>query len=195
VCVVTLHKKIRIAMETNSLHTNLKEFHEYMLNVKIRIQKNKNWTPDFTNAAVNEYYRFLQLHAKYPNKSIVPGKAIDEIWHDHILHTQSYMDFCTKNFGYYLHHQPDIQTELAGTNTSDNLTLSITCLKHTLELYKNTFGYEAPYQQWGPNYEQFTKQVPELIDKSNVKQQDKHESTCYTCRGCFTNSDRGGKGK
>jgi hypothetical protein len=86
-----------MAMKTSELYTNIKDFHECMANSKTRMQKNKNWTLEYTNTATNEYYRFLQLYAKYPGNNIVPGKAIDELWHDHILHTQLYMDFCNKN--------------------------------------------------------------------------------------------------
>lgn len=31
---------------------------------------------------------------------------IDEMWHNFILFTKEYNDFCINNFGYYMHHQP-----------------------------------------------------------------------------------------
>ena len=32
-------------------------------------------------------------------------RLIDEMWHDFILMTKDYMNFCHQHFGYYLHHQ------------------------------------------------------------------------------------------
>lgn len=32
---------------------------------------------------------------------------LDSIWHHFILHTQFYYEFCMKEFGDYLHHQPE----------------------------------------------------------------------------------------
>jgi len=33
---------------------------------------------------------------------------IDRIWHEFILHTKHYHEFCNTNFGEYLHHTPMI---------------------------------------------------------------------------------------
>jgi hypothetical protein len=35
-------------------------------------------------------------------------QEIDEMWHEFILFTQDYMDFCSKYFGGYMHHLPNI---------------------------------------------------------------------------------------
>jgi hypothetical protein len=37
---------------------------------------------------------------------MAPSMAVDPGWHTLILHTAWYADFCAKNFGYFLHHQP-----------------------------------------------------------------------------------------
>lgn len=52
---------------------------------------------------------FLRLKRFY--LSCNAGKAcpepdIDEMWHEHILHTEEYIRFCRKCFGGYLHHRP-----------------------------------------------------------------------------------------
>ena len=36
-----------------------------------------------------------------------PGDVIDELWHEHILHSEIYHYHCNKIFGSYLHHHPD----------------------------------------------------------------------------------------
>lgn len=35
-----------------------------------------------------------------------PSEMVDKAWHEHILNTAMYFNFCESNFGYYLHHTP-----------------------------------------------------------------------------------------
>lgn len=35
-------------------------------------------------------------------------REIDQMWHIFLLYTRDYNDFCTKYFGEFLHHQPDL---------------------------------------------------------------------------------------
>src|SRR5215207_672223 len=37
----------------------------------------------------------------------MPSRAIDEAWHEFILDSIAYIDFCEQAFGEYLHHTPD----------------------------------------------------------------------------------------
>jgi hypothetical protein len=37
----------------------------------------------------------------------MPSRLVDEAWHEFILDSLSYTDFCEKAFGGYLHHMPD----------------------------------------------------------------------------------------
>jgi hypothetical protein len=37
----------------------------------------------------------------------MPSKAVDEAWHEMILMTRDYTEFCERAFGRYLHHTPD----------------------------------------------------------------------------------------
>jgi len=39
-------------------------------------------------------------------------REIDEIWHEFILHTKDYSEFCQRYFGEYVHHQPDVFANL-----------------------------------------------------------------------------------
>jgi hypothetical protein len=36
----------------------------------------------------------------------MPSQAVDEIWHEFILYTKAYDDFCREAFGRFLHHTP-----------------------------------------------------------------------------------------
>lgn len=50
-------------------------------------------------------------------------REIDAMWHEFILHTRDYMDFCQEYFGEYLHHQPDvfINAPIGPEETQDEL--------------------------------------------------------------------------
>lgn len=54
--------------------------------------------------ALRDYF-LISLAAR---KSLVsmPSRAVDELWHEFILSTRAYHDFCRRAFGYYLHHIP-----------------------------------------------------------------------------------------
>lgn len=45
------------------------------------------------------------LYGRYQPVSM-PSKIVDELWHEFILHTRHYDDFCRKAFGRFLHHTP-----------------------------------------------------------------------------------------
>ncbi|MCS6978027.1 MAG: glycine-rich domain-containing protein-like [Gemmatales bacterium] len=58
------------------------------------------------DAAELAYRRFLTLHKRYPNRTLVPSALIDLVWHYHILDTRKYAEDCNRIFGYFLHHDP-----------------------------------------------------------------------------------------
>ncbi|MEZ5704052.1 MAG: hypothetical protein R3E56_01155 [Burkholderiaceae bacterium] len=55
--------------------------------------------PIFSRAL--EEWEKVRGHAK-------PSQAVDELWHEFILHTKSYERFCRKAFGQFLHHTPAV---------------------------------------------------------------------------------------
>ena len=40
-----------------------------------------------------------------------PLVVIDEMWHNFVLFTKQYFEFCAKYFGYYIHHGPATEAE------------------------------------------------------------------------------------
>ena len=116
---------------------NFANLHHLLKNTKLRLKAEYGWDDDFINMAINEYGRFLILHKLQPKGKIVPGKVVDKVWHDHILHTREYIDFCKLEFGDFLHHDPKNQSSI---ETND--------LIPTLELYEKSFGHPAPSKFW-----------------------------------------------
>ncbi len=41
----------------------------------------------------------------------IPIVVIDEMWHNFVLFTTEYTDFCKRYFGYYIHHAPTTEAE------------------------------------------------------------------------------------
>ncbi len=82
-----------------------------------------------------KYRRFLKLCAMYPEKSIVPSKEFDPVWHTHILDTSKYIQDCTNIFGFVLHHFPYL-----GTRGPEDLAELQEKGRATRELYKHHFG-------------------------------------------------------
>jgi len=77
--------------------------------VKTKLQdkgEGPGWTEEQCDDAEIEYKRFLQMNLKYPNRSIVPHKAMDIMWHQHILDTRAYQKDCISVFSKFFHHFP-----------------------------------------------------------------------------------------
>jgi hypothetical protein len=58
------------------------------------------------NKCITEYRKFMFVCAKYPNTNFGMAGTVDMVWHEHILHTKDYMDFCNNICGTYVHHEP-----------------------------------------------------------------------------------------
>lgn len=46
-----------------------------------------------------------------------PTLDVDLLWHEHMLHSQLYMDYCRQNFGRYIHHVACIPARMANELT------------------------------------------------------------------------------
>ena len=55
-----------------------------------------------------KYLRFLMLCKAEPNIRHEPDNDVDRYWHAHILHTKQYTEDCQRYFGYFLHHEPNV---------------------------------------------------------------------------------------
>lgn len=53
-----------------------------------------------------ECLKFLKLCASTPDTDFVPSRLVDEGWHEFVLCTREYMEFCQTECGGYIHHDP-----------------------------------------------------------------------------------------
>ena len=114
--------------------------HSNLDSIKPILQKNLGWSSAFLNGLVSEYAKFLQLHVEYQNEDFVPGRLIDIVWREHILHTKEYVELCDEIFFKYFHRQ----TKHFDTSNDnyDNI------FSRTVELYTVQFGYPPSNFFW-----------------------------------------------
>ncbi|RYG46692.1 hypothetical protein EON79_09490 [bacterium] len=71
-----------------------------------RLARENEWTPAFTEGAIEEYRRFLFLCAS-AGHACTPSKIVDEVWHSHLTFTRNYWhDLCRDVLKMELHHDP-----------------------------------------------------------------------------------------
>lgn len=63
-------------------------------------------TSEETRVVCFDLVRFLVWKSLYPKKLIAPTEVVDEVWHEFILHTEPYREFCKRHFGAFIDHRP-----------------------------------------------------------------------------------------
>ncbi len=87
-----------------------------------------------------EFKRFMMLKAKFPGRSLpMLSKAVDAVWHQLILDTRAYAEFCQGAAGQFIHHKP------AGKQPPDQPSMSYV---EFAQLYRDEFGQEPPEAIW-----------------------------------------------
>jgi hypothetical protein len=80
-------------------------------------------------AATRQWFRLAARHPKA--KLSMPSVLVDDMWHELVLHTRTYADFCEAAFGHFLHHQPEsaMSAPDAAANRSTRLasTFALAC--------------------------------------------------------------------
>jgi hypothetical protein len=70
----------------------------------------KNWGAPDKQKAHDWYNHFLEANWNQAGSEInVLNDKADDLWHEHILNTQRYTNYCLACFGYYLDHFPDVR--------------------------------------------------------------------------------------
>jgi hypothetical protein len=111
------------------------------------------WAEIYTLRVIQEYKKFTFL-AVVADHCVSPPPAIDRVWHQHLLYTQSYWnDFCGEILQKPLHHAPSLGGKTEFTKYLD-------LYAQTLDTYQQYFG-TPPDDIWPP---------PHLRGKSSVYQ-------------------------
>jgi hypothetical protein len=103
-----------------------------------RLAAENYWTEDFTKVALLEYKKFMFL-AGVSDNMVSPSSIIDVVWHQHLVFTKSYADFCAI-IGKSIQHIPS-------THTSQEAYKFKQATERTKNLYHQYFG-EQPEIYW-----------------------------------------------
>lgn len=116
-----------------------------------RMQKKHGFSRNKAERARITTLRYLAM-STISDIAVVPiDNDCDEFWHEMIIHTKFYAEFCLKFFGYFLHHEP--------ANDSMNNSIAIKNFKPTIKIYHQIFDVSTD---------------PKVIDS-------KRHAVCYVC--------------
>jgi len=106
-----------------------------------RLAEEQSWSPAFAAAAIEEYKRFALLSV-VAGHIVTPSKAVDQVWHLHLIYTRNYWDiFCAQVLQRPLHHDP-------GQGIPGETTRHAEQYRQTLASYYRVFGAAAPQAIW-----------------------------------------------
>jgi hypothetical protein len=106
-----------------------------------RLANENYWTRSFTEQAILEYKKFMYLAAT-SEFMVSPSEIIDTVWHQHLIFTQSYQDFCYL-IGKQVQHIPS-------THNKEEFDKFKQAKERTKKFYLNGFG-EQPKNIWAYN--------------------------------------------
>lgn len=122
-----------------------------------RLARENGWTLDFSVQAIEEYKKFITLLciATHP---LTPSDQIDQVWHLHLLYTESYwIDFCQNTIGRQIHHGPT----KGGKHEGDKFT---DWYEKTKQLYETVFSSKPPEAFWPSSKIRFSDIVFQRIN-------------------------------
>jgi hypothetical protein len=89
-----------------------------------RMVDKHGWSEDHARECFEDTKRYLFLCAK-TGKPLVPSKKIDEMWHNFILFTMDYEEFCRTRLGRFMHHRPRRRDDEPSRGNPIGLTLRL----------------------------------------------------------------------
>lgn len=106
-----------------------------------KIAKKHDWDIEYAFRAIIEYKKFVYLGI-VSDFLVTPSKYIDVVWHEHILFSKGYREFCKEVINYTFDHSPELVT------TKDQTGEFSAQYKDTIKLYTVEFGQEPPDDIW-----------------------------------------------
>lgn len=110
-----------------------------------RLARENGWRVEYTLRAMDEYKKFLFLLciADHP---LTPSDQIDQVWHLHLLYTESYwIDLCQRTIGRPLHHGPTRGGKQEKINSTTGMKLHSPSITPSFSLILlRTYGPTAP---------------------------------------------------
>ena len=106
-----------------------------------KISRKLDWTTGFAISAIDEYKKFLYLGivSDFP---VTPSSVIDRVWHEHLLFSRAYREFCRDVLGRDFDHNPELLP------SDDQTGIFQAQYEATIALYTAEFRVKPPAQMW-----------------------------------------------
>lgn len=92
---------------------------DFLANVKERVIEKEGWSNEKYSFIERELKRFFLMAAIFENIPMY-SQEVDKIWHEMILFTKSYHNFCMSFSGEMIHHEPNVhKNEVTITDRAD----------------------------------------------------------------------------
>lgn len=125
-----------------------------------RLARENAWSHEFSVRAILEYKKFIFLVC-ISDQPLTPSDQVDQVWHLHLLYTQSYWkDFCGVVLEKEIHHGPT----KGGISERQKFT---NWYLRTLELYQEVFETSPPPDIWPNEGIRFANVNFQRIDTNN----------------------------
>ena len=118
-----------------------------------KLTRKLGWTTPFSVRAIAEYKRFLYL-GMVSDFPVTPSRVIDQVWHEHLLFSRAYREFCRDVLGREFDHNPELLA------SDDQTGIFQSQYEATLDLYETEFHMEPPAEIWS---------TPKFKDRRSVK--------------------------
>lgn len=135
-----------------------------------KLARKLGWNKRYAMLAVQEYKKFVYL-GMVAGFRVTPSKYIDQVWHEHLLFTKAYREFCNNILKQDFDHHPELvpDTEQTGIFNAQYLD--------TLALYEREFGIIPPRAVWGST--KFDQDSLEAMIYESRKKKFKESSAGY----------------
>ena len=107
-----------------------------------KLARKLGWSRNQSLAAIDEYMKFVYL-GLVSDFVVTPPKVIDQVWHEHLLFTRGYREFCRDVLRRDFDHHPELLP------TKEQTSLYEAQYDATLALYHAEFGVTPPKGIWG----------------------------------------------
>lgn len=107
-----------------------------------KLSRKLGWTSAFSQQVIGEYKKFLYMGvvSDFP---VTPSRVIDQIWHEHLLFSRGYREFCRDILQHDFDHNPEL------VPSDDQTSVFSAQYTATLSLYEAEFNMRPPEAIWG----------------------------------------------
>lgn len=107
-----------------------------------KLARKLGWSQSFSLRVIHEYKKFVYLGV-VSDFSVTPPKVIDQAWHEHLLFSRAYREFCRDVLERDFDHNPEL---VPSAEQSEAYHAQYAA---TLDRYREEFNVHPPHDIWG----------------------------------------------